>query len=408
MTADHPLLAQHQSRDALLSVYGPDRSGAPIVQTFGQLDLEYAALRTHCVLFDAAHRATLEITGADRLTFLNAMVTQRVGDMTPGTVRETFWLNRKGRIIADLRLIELGDRMLVDLDTLVAGETAASLSEFLFSEDAAITDKTNGLRRLWLIGPTAPALLNEATGLPKAASIETVRACETTINGAPIVIARSTLGDVPLFELTVASANVEEVYERLLTLGQSETEPGEPAAGSPSDSIRLRPTGWHAINVARIESGVPMFNLDFASTNLPAETSLLASRVDFKKGCYLGQEIVARMDALGKPTRSLVALRIEASDAQDQPPQAQTPQAETGAELFPIDNPEKSVGAVTSSCISPMLSAASICFAMVRWGSHEPGTRLSLTAEGRDAIATVQPSLTFWPRAEQDGSAERR
>lgn len=390
MTPTSPMLPDHQSRDALLTIYGDADTGAPIVQTFGQLDIEYAALRKHCVLFDAAHRATLEITGDDRLTFLDAMVTQRVRDMAPGEVRGSFWLNRKGRIIADLRLIQFQDRMLVDLDLLAAAHAAQTLAEFIFAEDVSITNRTDQLSRLWLTGPTAPLLLDEATASTTSNELAPNHAIEITIHDIPVVVDRSTLGQTPAFELTVESKHVATLYEQLLSIGQAEeTEPGEAPPDTPASRIRLRPAGWHAINVARIESGQPMFNIDFGSTNLPAESGLLDERVNFEKGCYLGQEVVARMHALGHPKQTLVALRLDATD--------DTTQAETGAELFTQDNPDKPVGAITSSTISPMLAGAHAAFAMVRWGAHEPGTQLTLRAEGHECQATVQPSLTFWP-----------
>jgi len=403
MSATPPLLSRHRSRAALISSYADDADAVPIVQTFGQLDIEYAALRKHCVLFDAPHRGTLEITGADRLTFLDAMVTQRTRDLQPGQWCDSFWLTRKGRIAADLRLIELPGRLLVDLDRLVAKATPDSLAEFLFSEDVTITDRTSDLCRLWLLGPTSVLLLAEICDRSPE-ELEPGTAAEFTIGGAPVIIVRDNLADVPAFHLTVECDRAGEVYDRLIEVGEApETDPGESLPDTPASRIRLKPSGWHAINVARIESGAPMFNIDFGATNLPAETSLLDSRVDFKKGCYLGQEVVARMDALGHPKQAIVALRVEGTDDLDHPPQA-----DTGAELHAPDDPDKPLGAVTSSTISPMLSAASICLAMVKWGSHEPGTELTLLAEGRQAKATVQPALASWPRPASDGSSDRR
>ena len=386
-----PLLPDHQARQALLSHYGDPDAGAPIVQTFDHLELEYAALRKRCALFDAAHRATLEISGDDRLTFLDAMLTQRVRDMAPGDVRDSFWLSRKGRIIADLRLIQLEDRTIVDLDRLVAAQAAQTLEQFLFTEDVTITDRTPQLSRLWLIGPAAPRLLTEA-GAAELAHLEPFRAAEGVIDNAPVVISRSALGDLPFFELTAESARLPSLYRHLLQLGELPShDPADSPPDTPAARIRLRPTGWHAINVARIESGLPMFNIDFGQTNLPAETGLLDARVDFKKGCYLGQEVVARMHALGHPKQTLAALRIDAVSDELQ--------AQTGAELFLPDNPDKPVGAVTSSTIAPMLASAHIAFAMLRWGAHEPGVTLTLRAPGLETRATVQPSLTFWPPA---------
>ena len=391
MSPTSPLLNDHQSRDALLSLYGDAEHGAPLVQTFGHLDIEYAALRKHCVLFDAAHRATIQLTGNDRLSFLDAMITQRVRDLAPGDVRDSFWLNRKGRIVADLRVVHLEDRTLLDVDTLAATQTAESLESFLFAEDVTIADRSDQLARLWLPGPTAPLLLDLA-GSPDAARLDPGRALETSIDGTPVLVVRSTLGELPFFELTAEPTRLPALYQHLLELGAlPHTQPGDPLPDTPASNVRLRVAGWHAINIARVESGRPMFNLDFGPSNPPAETGLLDSRVDFRKGCYLGQEVVARMHARGHPKQTLVALRIENPD--------DAHQAETGAEIFAHDAPDKPIGAITSSTISPMLGGAHIALAMVRWGAHQPGTTLRVAIDDRPAPATVQPRLPFWPPA---------
>ena len=140
---------------------------------------------------------------------------------------------------------------------------------------------------------------------------------------------------------------------------------------------------------SRIEAGTPLFHVDFGSDNLPHETGILDARVSFRKGCYPGQEVVARMQSLGKPKQVLVALRI----AEDALPTAGSPVFERGAD----GEAGSPVGTVTSSTLAPMLGAASVAFAMVRTAHAQPGTVLSVPAEGARATATVQPSLRFLP-----------
>jgi folate-binding Fe-S cluster repair protein YgfZ len=122
---------------------------------------------------------------------------------------------------------------------------------------------------------------------------------------------------------------------------------------------------------------------------LPHETGILNARTSFKKGCYPGQEVVARMESLGKPKQRLVALRM----TEDALPTSGSPVFERGADGEP-GNP---VGAITSSTLAPMLGAASVAFAMVRTAHTEPGTVLLVPAEGGRATATVQAGLRFLP-----------
>jgi glycine cleavage system aminomethyltransferase T len=106
-----------------------------LVAGYGEVEAEYASIRKGAGLLDSPHRGTLLVTGADRRAFLNRMLTQELKDLAPGTAKPAFWLNRKGRIEADLLAIELGDRVIMALDILQAAAAARSLSEFLFSED---------------------------------------------------------------------------------------------------------------------------------------------------------------------------------------------------------------------------------------------------------------------------------
>ncbi len=119
--------------------------------------------------------------------------------------------------------------------------------------------------------------------------------------------------------------------------------------------LGARPIGWYALNMARVERGAPMFMIDFDSNNLPHETSLVQSRVRFDKGCYLGQEIVARMESLGQPKQRLVQLKM----SEDKLPIS-------GAQLWADETGSGTpVGVVTSSAISPLRGGVPVVIAMV-------------------------------------------
>jgi folate-binding protein YgfZ len=136
-------------------------------------------------------------------------------------------------------------------------------------------------------------------------------------------------------------------------------------------SLELRPVGWAAFNTARIEAGRPLMGIDFDDTILPAETgpAELARAVSFTKGCYLGQEIVARMHARGQIAKQLVGIRMEG----DALPVA-------GSQIY--DSAANPIGGVTSSTISPVLSNAAICLGYVKKTFIPAGTELTIPAEG--------------------------
>src|SRR5690349_2726045 len=128
-----PLRHIHEQAGASFALYGPPEAAVLVAETFGELEREYAALRSGCIILDQPQRTVLEVTGPDRLPFLNRMLTQELKDLAPGQVRRSFWLNRKGRIDADLRVIELGDRTLLDLDIHAAARALAGLSSFIIT-----------------------------------------------------------------------------------------------------------------------------------------------------------------------------------------------------------------------------------------------------------------------------------
>ncbi len=349
-----------------------------IIATFGEVEAEYAAIRRGAGVFDSPHRGTLVITGKDRRDFLNRMVTQDLKGFEAGQTREAFWLNRKGRIDADLFLIETGERMLVDLDLASAAGAAKTLGEFVFTEDVEVRDTSSEFHHMGVHGKlarqTIAASTNDdsfdlAVGATKTISIDSV----------PVVIARRDLTGEVGYELIVQREAASGVWEFLLA--------ADHIIGG--DKRRVRPIGWHAFNIARIEAGTPLFNIDFGPTNLPHETgSLLKQRVSFTKGCYLGQEVVARMESRGHSKANLVGLRLK----QDRLPVG-------GAQVFARSQDGsmgEPIGAVTSSTLSPMLGAAPIAFGMIRGAHAEDCAQVLVNAEGEQVSAIVGP-LKFWP-----------
>jgi folate-binding protein YgfZ len=354
--------------------YGPPRGDGAVCEipaTFGSVESEYAAIRRSVGLVDAAHRGTVRVTGADRSDFLNRMVTQELAGAGAGSVRASFWLNRKGRIDADLLVVELGDEMLIDLDVHQAAATVESLDAFIFTEDVALEDATESTHRIQMHGPAAAALLAHVVEGDDPA-LEPHAAARVRIGGIDVVAARrDQVGETGL-DLFVALADAERAWTALL----------DAAVDRPA-----RPVGWYAFNIARIEAGTPLFNVDFGTTNLPHETGVLDERVSFKKGCYLGQEVVARMQSLGRPKQMLMGLRLHSE---------RLPVAD--AEVFAVGEGGgvgDQVGVITSSTISPMLGGAPIAFAMLRTAEAEEGAKVLVSAEGEHVEAEVG-GLRMW------------
>ncbi|MCA9299031.1 MAG: aminomethyltransferase family protein [Phycisphaerales bacterium] len=350
MSTPTPLLDLYRHRDVPLLAWGPDALQVVRAASFAEPALEYASIRKSAALVDESTLAVLDVEGSDRLDFLNRMITQECASMQAGDTRRSFWLNRKGRIDADLHLIELGDRtrVLLDVHTL---EAASTLASFIFTEDVTLTPRDD-LHVLGLHGPGAPEILRSMSGggdLSPQITIEGV-SC-TIVPHAPTLETG--------YSIIAPSSSIEALWGAL--------------------ESRARPCGWFAFNVARVEAGTPLLFVDFATDSLPHETGIVETRVSFRKGCYLGQEIVARMQSLGRPKQSLVALRASGDGEQ---PSTGAPVRDASGEV---------VGNVTSSVISPMLGDVAIAFAMMRTSCEETDLVVD------HLPMTRQPSLRFLP-----------
>ncbi|MBL8763867.1 MAG: aminomethyltransferase family protein [Phycisphaerae bacterium] len=404
-----PLLASPALAGSLVRAYGPEEATVGVVEVVDQLEAEYAALRRSCVVLDLPQRGTLRVSGPDRLPFLNRMLTQDLRTLPDGSCRRSFWLTRKGRIDADLRVLapprtassQPGwhvDETILDLDVHAVERTKTGLASYIIADDVAIEDATGEFHRLALHGPAAPALLERCDPAAGAAAAQPGAVFVAVIDGARVLVDRQDSAGEPGFELLIATAEARRVFEALL-------ESGGFAFGTQrrgGDALpRIRPAGWHAYNIARIEAGWPVYHLDFGPNSLPHESGVLHDRVSFTKGCYLGQEIVARMQSLGHPKQRLVGLDVESRAA---PLRADGPPSDpivpdTGSAIVATAEPDSpTIGAVTSAALSPMLGSRPIAFAMVRHEQSAPGTCLIVHAADAPLNAKVRDSLTFWHR----------
>lgn len=365
--------------------FGPaDESGAPtceVVAAFAEVELEYAAIRSDCALVDCPQRATIALRGKDRVDFVNRLVTQEIRKLSDGSVTSAFLTNRKGRIDADLVIALAGDVLLIDTLAHDVVAITDALEKMRFSEDVTIESRISTHTRIALHGPQAAAAL-KALGLDAPQRLATDSPSETMAWSAPLGDARAEmfrldeLGTIG-FALSIPSTHVVNLWRSLVTFG-------------------ARPAGWFATNTARIEAGTPYFRIDFGPTNLPAESGVLTERVSFTKGCYPGQEVVARMQHLGKPKQRLVGLRIE-SDA--------LPVADAQVFAF-VDGGSLGdpIGVVTSSGLAPMLGAVPVAFAMLASSCYALGTKVLVNAEGTQ-VAAVVTGLSFLADSTLDAAA---
>ena len=364
----NPLHSLHTQAEAEFQPYAE----VEIVSTFGEPQAEYAALHKGCGMLDLPQRGILELTGKDRLPFLNNLLTNQTWSketktgMAAGLGVYAFYLNTKGRIVTDLNVLELGDRTLLEMDGRLVPQLRLMFEKYLFAEQVTMTDCTGTLHQIALHGAGSWEVLNAAIGTPLPV-LDPLSSTSIRIFGVDAIVYRDDPTGQTGYVLIVPIAAAKTVWMNLLSKLGTSSETGKRA---------LRPVGWAAFNAARIEGGRPIFGIDFDDSILPAETGQFNRAVSVTKGCYLGQEIVARMHARQQVAKQLVGIRME-SDA--------LPIAGTKI----LDDANNEIGGVTSSTLSPILSNMAICLGYLKRPFFAPKTIVNIPAEGSVRKGTV-------------------
>ncbi|HEY2141006.1 MAG TPA: glycine cleavage T C-terminal barrel domain-containing protein [Solirubrobacteraceae bacterium] len=308
------------------------------------LDAEYKALTETCGLVDRSERGKLALTGSEAKAFLAGQVTNDVEALVPGSGCYAAFLTPKGKMLGDLRIFDLGDELLLDTERSALQALFDMIRRFKIGYDVELHKRTVECGLLSLIGPEAGRVI-DAEGLPDIEHAS-VRA---KIAGIAIVLARTDVG----MDLVCNASHRPTIVEALLAAG-------------------AQPVSEAAAEIVRVERGRPRYGTDLNDTVIPQEAGLNERAVSFTKGCYVGQETVARLHYRGKPNRHLRGLRL-------------SEMAPPGAELR---LGERVVGHMTSCALSPRLGPVGL--ALVR-REAEPGANLSVDEAGASALVVELP-----------------
>jgi aminomethyltransferase len=319
---------------------------------------DYAALRRGAGLVDHSTQAVLECRGADRTGFLQRLLTNDIAALAPGAGCRAALLTPTGKLTADLLVLAEADAHWILCGLPQAGVVAATLERYLFTEQVTLTFHERRLAVLALEGPRTMERLAALTGSPLALH-RTGDHTTAALDGVPIrLIRRSLTGGVGVW-CVLEAERLEGLWGFL---------------GEQERTLGVRSVGWEALNAARIESGEPWFGLDMDETVLLPETGLEAVLASGTKGCYIGQEIVARLRTYGSASKRLMGLVLEG----DVCPQPGDRIAARGEEA----------GRVTSACDSPALGRP-IAMGYLKRGAYEPGTHVEAVREDKRLPATV-------------------
>jgi len=320
--------------------YNPPMSDAIAVE----LDAQYRQLREECGLLDRSERGKLVVSGPEAAEYLQGQLTNDVEALSPGEGQYAALLDRKGHMQADMRLLRTGaEEFWIDTEAVALEAARRHLEMYKIGRDVAVADVSGERAILSLIGPRSVEIAGTAA-LPEFACEE------TAVEGVKCLAVGTDRG----VDLIAKAGEATGLREALLARGGAEVSA-------------------EAAEVLRIEAGTPRFGAEMSAETMPAEAGIVERAVSFTKGCYIGQEPVARLHYKGRPNRHLRGLALSAPA--------------TAGESLRLG--EKEVGRVGGAALSP--ARGPIALAIVR-REAEPGSELAV---GEDGVTARVVDLPF-------------
>ena len=313
-------------------------NGWEVPNHYGDIDAEYQAVKDRVGLFDRSNRGKVRAVGGDCLRFLHGMVTNTVEGLAENEGNYSTVTSVKGQILLDVWVHRLPDCVWLETEPGHAQKLIETLDRYLIADDVTLSDESDAWSILGVQGPQAHDLICRVLG-DVPGDLSEHHTVERRVNDMPVwVTARSFTGEQG-YDLRIEQVDV--LWQALYEAGAT-------------------PVGWQAQETLRIEAGLPRYGAEIDEAVVPIEAGLMHV-VDFDKGCYIGQEVIAKMHFRGKPRRYLVGLLVDGDDSVS----------------GQITVEGKVVGRVTS-CVKSRALDRMIALAILRRGYHEPGQKVVL------------------------------
>jgi folate-binding protein YgfZ len=293
--------------------------------------------RHACLAVPRADLATLVVTGKDRVTWLNGLLTSDIVNRGPDAAVYGLIVGRNGRVLADTTVVfdDESSRLLAATPTAVLDATRAHLDRYLVMEDAEVIPGGEGFRVWALHGPRSQSALQAARSAGALGGM----------------VDWTGLGGALLFAPANEERAVREALQSVARIGDA--------------------SGWETL---RLERAIPSFGVDFDDKTYPQEAALEKTAVSFQKGCYLGQEVVCMLEMRGHVKRRLVSL-VLAAECEQPPPRGTTVMSEQGAP----------VGELTSAAASPTLERV-VALAMLKREVAQAGKRVRILGAPAEVV----------------------
>ena len=317
-----------------------DVNGKQEPQSYGDVGFEYQAVKTGVGIVNRSGRGKLRLTGKDRTRFLHGMVTNTVEGVAEMAGNHAALTNAQGQTLLDLWVHHLGDYLWLETESGFQQKLYETLDRYLIADDVVMVDETDEWAVLGVVGKNAVEHIEAVLGCD-VADLSEHHTVMGEWSGQTVWVTRRSFLGVMGFDIRILADCGGDLWQVLVGAGAV-------------------PVGLQAQEVLRVEAGVPRCGLEIDESVAPLEAGL-EDTVNFDKGCYIGQEVIAKMHFRGKPRRYLVGVQIEGDQV-----------FELGEDVLVGD---KGVGRVTS-CVHSMALDKVIALAIVRRGMHEVGQQV--------------------------------
>ena len=326
-----------------------------IPANYGDTLAEYAAVREGGGgLIDLSSRGRILVSGIEAVPFLNGLITNDVKVLEVGAWMPAAFPNVQGRLLAAIRVLNRGEDYLIDTEAITHAKVLQLLGRFTLAGDFRVTDVTKETALVSIQGGGGGAAISATLG-EAAATVERQRIVDTQLpNVGDVTVIRASHTAEDGFDLFTSADDAGSLWDVLIAAG-------------------ARPVGLDALEILRIESGLPRYGADMDETTIVSETNL-DDAVSFTKGCYIGQEIIARIKYRGHVAKKLTGLVF-----------ADEVKLELGAKIHAAD---KEIGRITSSVLSPALERT-VALGYVKYDFLAAGTSVKVVSADEEVDAQV-------------------
>lgn len=361
----HSRLHEHHAK---LGATFEEVAGWEMPAHYGEWLTEYQAVRQAVGLSDLSHRGKIRVTGDDRVKWLQGLISNDILQLQPGKGCYSSFLTHKGKMLGYFRVYVLPDSLWVEDVGEVGDATFQALRKFLlYGTKAKMENCAESWGLLLVSGPKACATVSAAFGV-EMSDLKPVSAIAAQVGGHASFVLRTEETGEDVVEILLPAEALSTAWERLVEAGAT---------------YGIKAVGGRAREALRIEAGLPKAGPDLNEDIVPPEANLEGKAFSLNKGCYPGQEVVARMDTYGNVRRHLVGLVVKSVTLPAK-----------GAKLYSGD---REVGWVSSATMSPQQNGV-IALGFPLRDFSAPNTTLAVEIDGARHDATVQ-ALPFYRRA---------